>query len=80
MQTTPTAEESELAARRVKYAQDLQRADFAFEWTDDGSRFRAGKAEVERLRTEQAAVDPNHILWNQFAHRDFFIVPKRVAA
>lgn len=53
--------------RRVAYASALARHDWSFERSDDYSAWSRGKAEMIRLRSERAAVDPDGVIWNRIA-------------
>jgi len=49
------------------YISALKSHDWSFEWSDDHRVWRAGKDSLEALRSAQKFIDPDGMVWNQFA-------------
>ena len=64
-----------IEVRRAMYVAGLRTMDWQFEYSDDARAYRAGKAELERLRAEQRDIDPFAVLWNRHAHPSYFVAP-----
>lgn len=65
-----TALVATMAAKRAAYTALLQAHDWTFEWSDDHSRWKAGRAEFERIKELQPLVDRDGALWRQYAPAD----------
>jgi hypothetical protein len=51
------------------YRAALGAHDWHFEYADDASAWRAGCASLQRIRAMQQALDPERVIWNQYARR-----------
>lgn len=58
------------AAQRTAYVRALQAHDWGFEFSDDHSRYTAGKEALAQLKLAQREVDPDFSVWNQYAPAD----------
>lgn len=61
--TTP----SQQFERLQQYILALKAHDWAFEHSDDHRVWHAGKASLEALREAKRLIDPDGMVWNQFA-------------
>lgn len=50
-----------------QYILALKAHDWAYEYSDDYRIWRAGKASLEALREAKRLIDPDGMVWNQFA-------------
>lgn len=53
------------------YQQRLAAHDWAFEYSDDHSVWQRGRGQLGELRHLQPLVDPDFMIWNQYAPIDF---------
>ncbi len=53
--------------KRAGYIAALRCHDWAFEFSDDGTVYRAGLASLKALRAMQAEIDPDGAIWNREA-------------
>jgi hypothetical protein len=60
-----------LPVRRAAYVSDMLRFDAQFEHSDDQRIWRAGRDELQRLRTLSHEVDPDGSLWRKHMHSDY---------
>lgn len=65
--------------RRARYVSALLRADWSFEQAE-GNAWRRGRDELQRLRAEQAEVDPDGALWRRHAPAEFHNHLQQVSA
>ena len=69
------------AVRLEQYRRALQQFNWQFEHCDDHARWKRSKTELERLRAEQPAVDPDGAVWRTYAPLGFCVgIPAQVAA
>lgn len=61
------------AQRRARYIADLLNFDWQHEFSDDGCVYRTARAELNRLRDEQRAIDPTGADWNRAAPPEYRI-------
>lgn len=55
------------------YIAALRSHDWAFEYSDDHRVWRAGKDSLEALREMHRQIDPDGMVWNQFAPEEWQI-------
>lgn len=60
-----------LQMRRAQYVSALKRMDWLHEWSDDHRAWTSGRAELTRLRAQQAELDPTGELWRRHAHQSY---------
>lgn len=49
------------------YKQLLKNHDWHFEWSDDSTVYRHGREERKRITDLAHALDPDGVIWNQYA-------------
>ena len=49
------------------YQEALRGHDWAFEYSDDSRVWNRGRASLEALREAQRLIDPDGMIWNQYA-------------
>jgi hypothetical protein len=60
-----------------KYVQHLQYHDWYFNYADDHRVWEAGNAAAHKLHDEQKRLDPEFLVWNQYAPKAFCVhLPK----
>lgn len=50
-----------------EYIALLSRADWSYEFSDDGDVRKRGAETMRRMRVLQQSLDPKHFIWNAFA-------------
>lgn len=58
-------------AARAAYSDMLQAHDWTFEFSDDHSVWRAGRQNLSVLLNLQPVLDPDLVLWNLYAPKEF---------
>lgn len=58
------------------YIAALKSQDWLYEYSDDHRAWTAGKDAMHALRAAQRQLDPQGIVWNQYAPRDAQIASK----
>lgn len=59
-----------------EYKAALEKCDWFYEYSDDNRWYERGRDAMKALREAQRRLDPQGILWNSFAPRDYQIASK----